>query len=111
MARCRDGSRMMVVPLGTRELEGQVAIITGAGAGIGAATARLFAQHGARLGLIDVLDERGEAIAGELQSQGAAAVYLRCDVTQRGAVEQMVQDTLARFGQIDVLVNNAGGSK
>jgi len=101
----------MVVQRGARELEGQVAIITGAGAGIGRATARLFAEHGARLALIDVSDERGEAAARELQDGGADAAYVRCDVTRRDDVERMAQDVLGRFGQVDVLVNNAGGSK
>ena len=101
----------MVLPLGARELEGQVAIITGGGAGIGRATASLFAEHGARLALVDVSDERGEAAAAELQQDSADATYFRCDVTRREAVEAMVQGVLGRFGQIDVLVNNAGGSK
>jgi len=101
----------MVVPRGARELEGQVAIITGAGAGIGRATARLFAEHGARLALVDVSDERGEAAARELRDGGADAAYVRCDVTRRGDVERMAEDVLGRFGQVDVLVNNAGGSK
>jgi 3-oxoacyl-[acyl-carrier protein] reductase len=58
-----------------------------------------------------VADERGGPAARELEEAGADAAYFRCDVTQREAVEQMVQGVLARFGQIDVLVNNAGGSK
>ncbi len=101
----------MVVPRGARELEGQVAIVTGAGAGIGRATVRLFAEHGARVAVIDVDEARGSDTARELRDAGADARYWQCDVTRREAVEAMVQGVLARFGQIDVLVNNAGGSK
>jgi len=85
-------------------LEGKVAIVTGAAQGTGAAIARLFVEEGAKVVLADVKQEQGRALA---QSLGAAAHFVRLDVTQPEAWRAGVAETIARFGRVDVLVNNA----
>lgn len=86
-------------------LEGEVAIITGAARGQGEAEARMFAREGARVVLTDILDERGETVAQEI---GTAARYFHLDVSQEDQWQKVVQDTVATFGTLTVLVNNAG---
>ena len=88
-----------------KRLENKTVIITGAARGMGAATARLFAAEGARLLITDVLDAEGEALAREL---GDAALFRHHDVADEEQWRRVVQDAVARFGGIDVLVNNAG---
>ncbi len=85
-------------------LHGKVAIVTGSARGTGEATARAFAEEGARVVLADVLDGRGEAVAKDL---GAAALYLHLDVTLEADWRRAVDATTDRFGSLDVLVNNA----
>ena len=82
-----------------------MAIVTGGARGIGEATARLFAKHGARVVIADVDEKLGELVAGAL---GPAVSFVRCDVSSEEDVENLVESTLARFGQLDVLFNNAG---
>ncbi len=90
-----------------RGLRGKVAVITGAGSGIGAATARRFADEGMRLVLADLDEERLRAVANELG--GSAEVESRrCDVGQIDEVEALMQAAVERFGRLDVAVNNAG---
>ena len=86
-------------------LDGKVALITGAARGQGEAEARLFAAEGARVMLGDVLDDDGEVVAKEL---GERAAYLHHDVTSEADWEAIVNATIARFGRVDVLINNAG---
>lgn len=86
-------------------LEGKVALITGGAAGIGLATARRFVEEGARVALADVAQEAGERAATEL---GPGALFHRVDVTDGAGVEAWVADVHARFGRIDILINNAG---
>ena len=86
-------------------LDGKVALITGAARGQGEAEARLFAAEGARVMLGDVLDDDGEVVAKEL---GERAAYLHHDVTSEADWEGIVNATIARFGRVDVLINNAG---
>ena len=91
-----------------KRLEGKVSLITGAGQGIGAATARKFAQEGATVVVCDVRQAAVDAVVAECQSAGATAVGHVMDVTQRTMVDAVVAEVVARFGRIDVLVNNAG---
>lgn len=86
-------------------MQGKVVVITGASAGIGAAAARAFAAEGARVAL---LARRGAAVAALAAEIGDAALGLGCDVSDWSAVEAAMAAVRARFGRIDVLVNNAG---
>jgi NAD(P)-dependent dehydrogenase (short-subunit alcohol dehydrogenase family) len=85
-----------------------VVLITGALAGIGRATALAFAREGARIVVSGRRDETGEALATELRTLGAEAEYLRADVRHEDDVRNLVDQTVARFGRLDVAVNNAG---
>jgi NAD(P)-dependent dehydrogenase (short-subunit alcohol dehydrogenase family) len=87
------------------EIPGQVAVVTGAARGIGLATARLFAEAGASVALLDV---DGDTAKKEAARIGAKAAAWACDVTSESAVEAVFADVIKRFGRIDVLVNNAG---
>jgi NAD(P)-dependent dehydrogenase (short-subunit alcohol dehydrogenase family) len=88
------------------DLKNKVAIVTGAARGIGAEFAQALAGAGARVVVADVLD--GSAMAARIGAAGGEAIYCRADVTSAPSVAALVADTLARFGTIDVLVNNAG---
>ncbi|MCW2494189.1 glucose 1-dehydrogenase [Jatrophihabitans sp.] len=87
------------------ELDGKVAIITGAARGQGAAAARLFVKNGARVVIGDVLDEVGEALAAEI---GEGAYYRHLDVTSEDDWAAVVAEAVELLGKVDVLVNNAG---
>ena len=89
-------------------LEGRVALVTGAGSGIGEATARRFAREGAIVVVNDVDLERARPVAADLQRTGARALSVAADVTRRAEVEAMVNHVVGEFGRLDVLVNNAG---
>lgn len=92
-------------------LKDKVAWITGGGAGIGRATALRFAQEGARLVLGD-LDEAGlKETAAAVESAGGQAVAMAGDITRREEAERMVAAALEHFGQLDILINNAGINK
>ena len=93
-----------------RRLEDKIAIITGASAGIGKASATLFAQEGAVLGLIDINDASGEAAAEQINSTGGKARYVHADVANAEELEAAMEALAAGFGGIDVLYNNAGGA-
>jgi 3(or 17)beta-hydroxysteroid dehydrogenase len=86
-------------------LDGKVALISGAARGIGAETARLMVEVGAKIVVADVLDETGRETARAL---GAAAHYVHLDVTQEADWTAALADTVGRFGKLDILVNNAG---
>ena len=85
-------------------VDGKVAIVTGAARGTGEVTARLLADEGARVAVVDVNDEAGTVVAKEI---GDNAVYLHCDVSSEADWEATVASTVDRFGRLDVLVNNA----
>jgi NAD(P)-dependent dehydrogenase (short-subunit alcohol dehydrogenase family) len=86
-------------------LDGKVAIVTGAGAGIGAATAELFAREGARVVIADYDLDAAKSVAGRI---GPKAVAVRADVRKSADAKAMVEETLKAFGRVDILVNNAG---
>jgi NAD(P)-dependent dehydrogenase (short-subunit alcohol dehydrogenase family) len=86
-------------------LQGKVAVITGAASGIGAETARVFVANGARVVVADFQEEAGKKVAAQL---GDAARFIRCDVTKEADVQAAVDLAASAFGQLDVMVNNAG---
>ncbi|XP_050378546.1 (-)-isopiperitenol/(-)-carveol dehydrogenase, mitochondrial-like [Argentina anserina] len=99
-------SRVVTVPL-LQKLHGKVAIITGGASGIGAFTARHFADHGALAVVIaDVQDAKGKALAASIGSHRCTYVY--CDVTDEDQVKSLVDSTVAQYGQLDVMYSNAG---
>ena len=87
------------------KLDGKVAVITGGASGMGAATARLFVEEGARVVIGDIQDEKGEAVAAEL---GASVVYTHADVSAGEDLQSLMRSAIDRFGGLDVLFNNAG---
>jgi NAD(P)-dependent dehydrogenase (short-subunit alcohol dehydrogenase family) len=93
--------------MGTR-LDNKVALITGGAAGIGLASARLFAREGARVAVADVNDAAGQAAVEELRAGGGEAVYVHADVARAEDAENMVRAAEDAFGRLDVLFNNAG---
>jgi 3-oxoacyl-[acyl-carrier protein] reductase len=89
-------------------LEGRVALVTGAGRGIGAATARALSAAGARVALLECDGASGEATADEIGRAGGEALAIPADVTDPAAIERAVEAVVAEWGRLDVLVNNAG---
>src|SRR5439155_15938783 len=89
-------------------LDGKVALITGAASGMGKVAAELFAREGARVLLADVTDEAGRAAADEISSAGGHAAFVHTDVSKTEELQAAVRSTVARFGALNVLYNNAG---
>ena len=86
----------------------QVVLITGALTGIGRAAAIIFAQEGARIVVSGRRDKEGQALVAELQGLGAEAIFVRTDVRKDEDVRNLVDQTVKRFGRLDIAVNNAG---
>lgn len=97
-------SRLSSTQAGSR-LEGKVALITGAASGIGRASAEEFIQNGAKVMIADIQDELGMEAAREL---GPNSDFIHCDVTQEEQVEEAVNQTISKHGQLDIMYNNAG---
>ncbi|MCC7325332.1 MAG: SDR family oxidoreductase [Burkholderiales bacterium] len=93
---------------GRDELAGRVALVTGAAAGIGIASARRMSAAGAAVVLADRDEEGGRAAAAELVAAGRRAHFVRADITRDDEVQALVADTVAHFGALDALFNNAG---
>ena len=92
-------------------LAGKVAVISGAASGMGAATARRFATEGARVVIADQLEAEGRKVAENINAAnapGGEAVFMRLDVTEEANWTQVVNETVRRFGKLDIVVNNAG---
>jgi 3-oxoacyl-[acyl-carrier protein] reductase len=90
------------------KLEGKVAVVTGAGSGIGRASAQLFAAEGAKVAVVDVDAEPAAATAAAIEAAGGEAIAIATDVADASAVEAMAAAALERFGRVDVLLSNAG---
>ncbi|WP_016701500.1 SDR family NAD(P)-dependent oxidoreductase [Actinoalloteichus spitiensis] len=88
-------------------LEGKVAIVTGAAMGMGEATATLFAEAGARVVVADLNEERGRAVAADIESAGGSALFHQVNVAVSDQVQALVAATVERYGRLDVAVNNA----
>lgn len=89
-------------------LTGRIAIVTGAARGIGAATAALLAEQGAKVAVSDIDAPLGQQVATEIASAGGEAHAFPCDVARPAEVEALVAQVVARWGRLDILVNNAG---
>ena len=89
-------------------LTGKVAIVTGSARGLGAATARRLAEEGAKVIITDINAELAQATTAALKADGLAAHCIVCDITKGAEVQQMVDHTVATFGGVHILVNNAG---
>jgi 2-keto-3-deoxy-L-fuconate dehydrogenase len=91
-------------------LDKKVAVVTGAGSGIGFAIARLFAKQGARVAALDVNGEALKDILSKIQEEGGTAEGFPCDVSDQSQVRSSIEAVAKRFGRLDILVNNAGVS-
>ncbi|KAK1426202.1 hypothetical protein QVD17_14871 [Tagetes erecta] len=89
----------------TKRLEGKVALITGASSGIGECATILFAQHGAKVIIADVQDERGQAVCDAIGSSNS--IYVHCDVTSEEDVKTAIDTAITTYGKLDIMFNNA----
>lgn len=90
------------------KLDGKVALITGAGSGIGRASALAFAKEGAKVVVADVVVEGGEETVRMIKEKGGEAIFVKCDVSKASEVEAMIKKTVETFGHLDCAHNNAG---
>jgi NADP-dependent 3-hydroxy acid dehydrogenase YdfG len=90
------------------KLHGTTVLITGASSGIGEATALLFAEHGANVAMAARRKDRLDALAAKIEASGVKALAIEADVAQKSGAQKAVAETVAAFGRLDTLVNNAG---
>ncbi len=90
------------------EFKNKVVIITGAGSGIGAACAELFASKGATVVVSDINIENAKAVVDKCNAQGKVSMAIKTDVTNYAEVELLITETIAKYGKIDIMINNAG---
>lgn len=87
---------------------GKVALVTGAGSGIGEATALLYAKHGAKVIVSDINVEHGNSVVEKIRTNGGDAQFVACDVSKSEECEKLVNETLRHYGRLDYACNNAG---
>ena len=92
------------------KLSNKVAVITGGSAGIGKASAFLFAKEGCAAGIIDINETDGEQVAQKIRSSGGKATFIKADVSNADQLEAAIEAFADEFGGIDILYNNAGGA-
>ena len=92
----------------SRSVKGKVAIITGAGSGMGAATAKVFAEEGVKVVATDVNLEAVMAVSEEIKSNGGVCQAIKLDVTDKAEIENCLEETIKEFGSLDFVINNAG---
>ncbi|XP_044491707.1 secoisolariciresinol dehydrogenase-like [Mangifera indica] len=90
----------------TRRLEGKVAMITGGASGIGECTAKLFANHGAKVIIADVQDQLGYSVVDAIGSSNSS--YVHCDITDESQIKNAIDQTVSTHGKLDIMLNNAG---
>jgi NAD(P)-dependent dehydrogenase (short-subunit alcohol dehydrogenase family) len=90
------------------KLSNKVAVVTGAGCGIGREIARLFAQEGAKVVVSDYIEESGLETVGIIQKEGNEAIFVKADVASEADIDNLISQTVVTFGKVDILVNNAG---
>ncbi|MDR4890398.1 SDR family NAD(P)-dependent oxidoreductase [Fredinandcohnia sp. QZ13] len=90
------------------KLQDKVAVITGGASGIGAATARLFVEEGAKVVLVDLNEEKGKAFEAELKALNKEALFVKANITSEEEVANIYKQTIEAFGKVDVVFNNAG---
>ena len=93
-----------------KRLEGKVAMITGGASGIGAASARLFAEHGAGVAIADLNDNLGRRVADEIAAAGGSALYRHLDTSSEDEWREAMEAVVERFGRLDIMLNAAGVS-
>ena len=89
-------------------LKDKVALITGAGSGIGRATAELFAREGAKVSVVDLVTDHGEVVVEEIRKGDGDAIFVQADVSSASDAQKMVDATTQAYGRLDILFNNAG---
>ncbi len=99
---------MRAIPAVTARLDGAGAIVTGAGSGMGRATAVLLARAGAKVAVTDVTLDNAKAVADEIVAEGLSAQPWSCDVADPAAISRVVEESAAAFGDLSIIVNNAG---
>ena len=90
------------------DLTGKKALVTGGGMGIGRGYVLALAKAGADVAIVDINDKTGSSTAEEVKSLGRESIFLKCDVTDKDQVQNMVKSVVERFGRLDIGVNNAG---
>lgn len=89
-------------------LKNKVAVITGGANGLGKATALLFSEHGATVVIVDVNQEAGDKVVSEITENGSVALFIKTDISKSVEVNKMMESAVAKYGGIDILINNAG---
>jgi NAD(P)-dependent dehydrogenase (short-subunit alcohol dehydrogenase family) len=88
-------------------LQEKVAIVTGSAMGMGEATAKLFAEAGAKMVVADFNEEKGRKVASEIEASGGTAIFIKVDISKSDQVRAMVEEIVRHYGRLDVAVNNA----